>query len=286
MTGEHEVAVLCDVLGVSRSGYYRWLKAKPSARWRRDVELAGQIRMMHRRSRGNYGSPRIFEDLKATGVRVSEKRCARLMKQEGIRGRKKHRRRPRTTDSRHGQPTAANVLALVDAPSAPNQVWVTDITYLETVEGWLYVAAILDLFSRRIVGWASGPTLAATLVLAAWRDAQRRRQPAPGLLHHSDRGSQYVDRAYIRELESAGVARSMSRTGNCYDNATMESFWSTLKTETKLDTNIAATRHAAELAVFDYIETFYNPTRRHSSLGYLSPVAYENQYRLNNTKAA
>jgi transposase InsO family protein len=286
MTGEHDVALLCDVLAVSRSGYYRWLKVKPSARLRRDTELARQIRQLHRQSRGSYGAPRILEDLKAAGVHTSEKRCARLMKQEGLRGRKKHRRRPRTTDSRHGQPTAANVLALVEAPTAPNQVWVTDITYLDTAEGWLYVAAILDLFSRRIVGWACGPTLAATLVLAAWRDARRRRQPSPGLLHHSDRGSQYVDGHYLRELERDGIARSMSRTGNCYDNATMESFWSTLKTETALDATLPATRRDAELAVFDYIETFYNPTRRHSSLGYLSPVAYENQYRLKNTKAA
>jgi putative transposase len=286
MTGEHDVAQLCDALGVSRSGYYRWLTASPCARAKRDAELASRILQSHRQSRGNYGAPRILEDLKQAGVCTSEKRCARLMKQQGIRGRKKHRRRPRTTDSRHGQPTAANLLALVDQPTSPNQVWVTDITYVETGENWLYVAAILDLFSRRIVGWACAPTLAASLVLAAWRDATRRQQPPPGLLHHSDRGSQYVDRDYLQELERQGIARSMSRAGNCYDNATMESFWSTFKTETQLEAIMPATRRQAELAVFDYIETFYNPTRRHSSLGYLSPVAYENQYRLNDTKAA
>ena len=286
MTGEHDVVLLCDALGVSRSGYYRWLTAKPSARAKRDAELSDQIVELHRRSRRNYGAPRILKDLRDAGVRTSEKRCARLMKQRGIQGKKKHRRRPRTTDSRHGQPVTANLLALVDRPTAPNQVWVTDITYLETGEGWLYVAAILDVFSRRIVGWACAPTLAATLVLAAWRDATRRRTPSPGLLHHSDRGSQYVDGEYLRELERQGIARSMSRAGNCYDNAKMESFWSTLKTETGLDTIVPATRRDAELAVFDYIETFYNPTRRHSSLGYLSPVAFEKQYELKDTKAA
>lgn len=286
MTGEHEVALLCEALGVSRSGYYRWLTAPPSARAKRDTELGDQIVKLHQRSRRNYGAPRILKDLQDAGVRTSEKRCARLMKQRGIHGKKQHRRRPRTTDSRHGQPVAANLLAVLERPTAPNQVWVTDITYVQTGEGWLYVAAILDAFSRRIVGWACAPTLAATLVLAAWRDATRRRKPAPGLLHHSDRGSQYVDGEYLRELERQGIARSMSRAGNCYDNATMESFWSTLKTETGLDTIVPATRRAAELAVFDYIETFYNPTRRHSSLGYLSPVAYEDQYRLNDTKAA
>lgn len=286
MTGEHDVALLCDAFGVSRSGYYRWLTAPPSARAKRDAELGDQIVKLHQRSRRNYGAPRILKDLQDAGVRTSEKRCARLMKERGIQGKKKHRRRPRTTDSRHGQVPAPNVLKLVQEPSAPNQVWVTDITYLETREGWLYLAAILDVFSRRIVGWACAPTLATPLVLAAWRHAAARRQPPPGLLHHSDRGGQYVDSEYLRELERQGIARSMSRAGNCYDNATMESFWSTLKTETGLATTVSTTRRDAELAVFDYIETFYNPTRRHSSLGYLSPVAYENQYRSIDTKAA
>ena len=280
------MAVLCAVLGVSRSGYYHWRQAVPSARTARDAALASQIAVAHRRSRGNYGAPRILAELRAAGVRTSEKRCARLMKQQGLRGRKRHRRRPRTTDSRHEQPTAPNLLGLLAEPTAPDQVWVTDITYLETQEGWLYLAAILDAFSRRIVGWACAPTLAATLVTAAWRNAAARRQPSPGLLHHSDRGSQYVDRAYLEELQALGIARSMSRSGNCYDNAMMESFWSTLKNETGLDRFVPATRHQAELAVFDYIETFYNPARRHSSLGYLSPVAFENEHQLKVTRAA
>ena len=286
MTGEHPVAVLCAVLAVSRSGYYCWRGARPTARTSRDAELTDKIVAAHRQSRGSYGAPRIMAELRATGERTSEKRCARLMKQCGIQGRKKHRRQPRTTDSRHGQPIAANLLALVDQPTVQNQIWLTDITYLETGEGWLYLAAVLDAFSRRVVGWACAPTMAANLVVAAWRDAVARRRPGAGLLHHSDRGSQYVDHDYIRELEKLGVARSMSRAGNCYDNATMESFWSTLKTETGWNLSRPTTRRAAELAVFDYIETFYNPTRRHSSLGYLSPVAFEKQHPKLNTKAA
>lgn len=162
----------------------------------------------------------------------------------------------------------------------------TDITYLRTAEGWLFLAAILDVWSRRVVGWACGATLHASLVLAALHDALQRRRPPKGLLHQSDRGSQYVDAEYVAALAAAGIERSMSRAGNCYDNAAMESFWSTLKTDTGLDDAIPASRRHAELAVFDYIETFYNPTRRHSSLGYLSPVAYEKHHPLNHIKAA
>jgi transposase InsO family protein len=178
------------------------------------------------------------------------------------------------------------VLAERPAPTGPNQSWMTDITYLQTAEGWLFLAAILDVWSRRVVGWACGPTLHASLVLATLQDALQRRQPPRGLLHHSDRGSQYVDDDYLKALSAAGIERSMSRAGNCYDNAAMESFWSTFKTDTGLDESIPASRRHAELAVFDYIETFYNPTRRHSSLGYLSPVAFENQQKLNDIKAA
>jgi transposase InsO family protein len=198
------------------------------------------------------------------------------MRQQGLSGRKRKGRKPRTTDSRQTCPIAQNRLPHCPAPSGPNQIWLTDITYLRTGEGWLFLAAILDLWSRRIVGWACGPTLHATLVLAALNRGLRDRQPAPGLIHHSDRGSQYVDTQYLDVLASAGCERSMSRAGNCYDNATMESFWSTLKTESGLIESEPATRRKAELAVFDYIETFYNPTRRHSSIGFHSPVAFEN----------
>jgi putative transposase len=208
------------------------------------------------------------------------------MRAQGLRGRKKHSRKPRTTDSRHSRPIAPNLVARRPAPNGPNQCWLTDIPYLQTAESWLYLAAILDKWSRRIVGWACGPTLHASLVLAALDDALKRRRPPTGLLHHSDRGSQYVNEEYLDALRAAGIERSMSRTDNCYDNAAMESFWSTLKTDTGLDTAIPASRRHAELAVFDYIETFYNPRRRHSSIGFISPVAFENQQQLNDIKAA
>lgn len=286
MKGEHPIRMLCDLLSVSPSGYYRGRQQQPSPRQREDAAITAQIAAAHQASRGTYGVPRIVEDLRAEGTRTSKRRCARLMRAEGLRGKKKHCRRPRTTDSRHAQPMAANLIAQRPAPTGPNQSWLTDITYLETAEGWLYLAAILDLWSRRIVGWACGPTLHASLVLAALQDALKRRSPPEGLLHHSDRGSQYVDDDYIQALAAAGIVRSMSRAGNCYDNAAMESFWSTLKTDTGLDESIPTSRRNTELAVFDYIETFYNPTRRHSSLGYLSPVAFENQQKLDTIKAA
>jgi len=286
MKGEHCVRLLCGLLGVSSSGYYSWRQKRPSKRQREDAALAAQIAAAHRASRGTYGVPRIVEDLREEGTRTSKRRCARLMRTQGLHGKKKNRRRPRTTDSRHAQPVAANLIADRPAPSGPNQAWRTDITYLKTTEGWLFLAAILDAWSRRVVGWACAPTLHASLALAALRDALQRRQPPKGVLHHSDRGCQYVDTEYVALLAGAGLERSMSRAGNCYDNAAMESFWSTFKTDTGLDEIVLATRRDTELAVFDYIETFYNPRRRHSSLGYLSPVAFENQQKLNDIKAA
>lgn len=286
MKGKHSVSVLCEVLAVSRSGYYRWQERRPTKRERDDARLADQIAAAHARSRKNYGAPRIVEELRAEHTPISKRRCARLMKERGLAGRKKSRRRPRTTDSRHAHAPAENLLAKQGAPTAANQTWVTDITYIETGEGWLYLAAILDVWSRRIVGWACGPTLHVSLVLAALQAALRQRKPPPGLLHHSDRGVQYACHDYATALAAAGLVRSMSRRGNCYDNAAMESFWSTLKTETGLDASVPIGRRAAELIVFDYIETFYNPTRRHSSLGYRSPVAFENQPTKNDIKAA
>lgn len=286
MKGEHPVRMLCELLGVSPSGYYGWRQKRPTQRQREDTALAAKIAAAHRASRKTYGVPRIVEDLREEGIRTSKRRCARLMRAQGLHGKKKNRRRPRTTDSRHAQPVAANLIAERPAPSGPNQAWRTDITYLKTAEGWLFLAAILDVWSRRIVGWACAPTLHASLVLAALRDALQRRQPPKGLLHHSDRGCQYVDADYVALLNAAGLVRSMSRAGNCYDNAAMESFWSTFKTDTGLDEIVLASRREAELAVFDYIETFYNPRRRHSSLGYLSPVVFENQQKLKDIKAA
>lgn len=286
MKGKHSVNVLCELLAVSRSGYYRWQEGRPTKRQCEDARLADQIAAAHARSRQNYGAPRIVEERRDEDTPISKRRCARLMKARGLQGRKKHRRRPRTTDSRHAHAPAENLLAKQAAPTAANQAWVTDITYIESGEGWLYLAAILDVWSRRVVGWACGPTLHVSLVLAALQVALRRRKPPPGLLHHSDRGVQYACHEYAAALAAAGLVCSMSRRGNCYDNAAMESFWSTLKTETGLDQVLPIGRRAAELIVFDYIETFYNPTRRHSSLGYLSPVAFEKQPTKNDIKAA
>ncbi len=277
MKGEYTVRGLCALLSVSASGYYRWRQAKPSARLQQDAILRAQIAAAHLASRGNYGVPRVVVELHKQGVKLSRRRCARLMRDQHLRGKKRHRRRPHTTNSQHDRPVASNLLAKQAAPTGPDQVWVGDITYLETAEGWLYMAGLMDLWSRRLVGWACAATLHTSLVLAALQSAIARRRPAPGLIHHSDRGCQYADATYRAQLQAHGFQPSMSGTGNCYDNATMESFWSTLKTEADLSTSIPANHHQAELAVFNYIETFYNPTRRHSSLGYLSPVAFENQ---------
>jgi len=286
MKGDHPIGMLCELLEVSRSGYYRWQAARPTRREREDGVLTAQIARFHRQSRGNYGAPRLVADLREAGNPTSRRRCARLMRQLGVCGKKKHRRKPRTTDSRHGRCVAPNLVKLAHTPSAPNQIWVTDITYLDTEQGWLYLAVILDAWSRRVLGWACAPTLAAPLVVAALQTALNRRQPPAGTIHHSDRGSQYTDAQLLGLLGTAGMARSMSRAGNCYDNAMIESFWSTLKTETGMDVLIPATRRHAELAVFDYIETFYNPRRRHSSLGQISPVAFELKHEKLNIKAA
>ena len=220
-------------------------------------------------------------------MRIGRERCGRLMKAQGLQGRKKHRRKPRTTDSRQTHAPAPNRLAQQPPPTGPNQIWITDITCVLTGEGWLYLAAIVDLWSRRVVGWACGPTMHVSLVLTALRKALAQRRPPAGVLHHSDRGSQYAAHEYTAALAAAGLVASMSRAGNCYDNATMESFWSTCKSDTQLDVSIVPpTRRDAELAIFDYIETFYNPTRRHSSLGQISPVAFENLNSRKDTQAA
>ena len=286
MKGEHPVETLCELLQVSRSGYYRWKDAPPSRRQREDEDLSKHVEQAHHRSRRNYGAPRVVAELRANDIHLSKRRCARLMKQKGLCGRKKHRRRPRTTDSTHAHAPAPNLLAERPTPTGPNQAWMTDITYIETGEGWLYLAAILDAWSRVVVGWACGPTLHVSLVLAALAQARRNRRPPPGLLHHSDRGVQYACGEYRQALTAAGMDCSMSRKGNCYDNAAMESFWSSLKTETGLDHLVPISRRAAELIVFDYIETFYNRSRRHSSLGYLAPVVFENQTTKKDIKAA
>lgn len=272
---EYPVALLCRVLGLARSGYYAWKRRPVSARTQRDQQLTRHIETIFQASRQTYGSPRVHAELQVQGVACARKRVARLMRQAQVVARRR-RRHVRTTDSRHTLPGAPNQLAQAFTADAPNRIWVADITYLPTREGWLYLAVVLDLYARRVVGWSMQPTLERGLVVAALQDACRRRRPPPGLLHHSDRGSQYASADYQAVLHAAQMTSSMSRTGNCWDNAAMESFFATLKAE--LPTTVFASHAAARQAVFDYIERFYNRQRRHSTLAYLSPVAYEQRF--------
>jgi putative transposase len=269
------VRLLCRVLEVSRAGFYAWHTRAPSAHARGDERLGLEIAAIHAESRQRYGSPRVHAELSDRGHRVSRKRVARLMRQRDLAGRRRRRFRA-TTDSRHAFPVAANVLARQFEQPAPNVAWVTDITYLPTGEGWLYLAAILDLCSRAVVGWAVSGRITRELTLEALEMALLRRRPPHGLLHHSDRGSQYASGDYRAALADHGIVCSMSRRGNCWDNAVAESFFATLKVELVHDA-AWATRTAARVELFEYIEVFYNGQRRHSSLGYLSPRAFERQ---------
>lgn len=270
---QYPVAVLCSVLRVSSSGFYAWCKRPPSQRAKADARLAVEVRLAYKRGRGTYGSPRVHRELKAHGHRIGKKRVERLMRQEGIQGRQKRRFR-RTTDSNHTQPVAANVLARNFHVGAPNTAWVTDVTYVWTGEGWLYLAALLDLFSRRVVAWAASETNDRALALEALRRALSARRPAAGLVHHSDRGSPYASDDYQAALSERGLVASMSRKGDCWDNAVAESFFATLRAEL-LDHEHYATRSAAVTSIADYIDGFYNPVRRHSSIGYVSPMEFE-----------
>jgi transposase InsO family protein len=270
----YPIRALCRVLEVSRSGYYAFEKHVPSVHAVVDAELIPEIKEAHRRSRGTYGSPRIHRDLRANGRRVGRKRIARLMRQERILG-KRPRRFCRTTDSAHHHPVAENVLDRQFTVERPNAAWVTDITYIRTNEGWLFLAAILDLFSRRVVGYAMSQSIDTELILRALDAALRHRRLSGNLLHHSDRGSQYTSSDYREALSNAGLTCSMSRRGNCWDNAVAESFFGTLKSETR---ETYSTRAIAETTIADYIDNFYNTTRRHSSLDYLSPIEYELRY--------
>jgi putative transposase len=269
----YPVRVLCRTLLVSASGFYAWCRRGLSPRAREDAILKVEIRAAHAASHRTYGSPRILADLKSNGQRVGRKRVARLMREEGIEGQRKRRFRT-TTDSRHSHPVAANHLNRDFSASAPNEVWVSDITYIWTREGWMFLAAIMDLFSRRVVGWSMDSHIDQTLVLEALGMALRTRQPKPGLLHHSDRGVQYAGADYQEQLRKFGIVCSMSRKGDCWDNAVAESFFSTLKSELVHRVDYVS-RSQAKASVFEYIETFYNPRRRHSALGYLSPVEHE-----------
>lgn len=271
MSGEHPIDVLCATLVASRSGYYAWRRRCASPRQQANQALLLKIRDAHAQSRGTYGSPRIARALGCVGARH---RIARLMRANGLQGRCRRRYTVRTTDSRHDEPIAPNLLAHTPQPTGPDQVWVSDITYVRTDEGWLYLAGVLDRWSRRLVGWAMHETLETRLAADALAMAVRQRRPRPGLLHHSDRGVQYASLAYRRQLAAAGLRASMSRKGNCYDNATIEAFWSTLKNELVYRSHFA-TRESARRAIFDYIEIFYNRSRIHSALGYQSPLDFE-----------
>jgi putative transposase len=267
---------MCRVLEVSKAGYYAWRGRLESAHARRDAELLVRIRAAHRKSRGTYGSPRIHAELKAEGVACARKRVARIMRGDGLRAFTKRRYRV-TTDSKHREPIANNALArrfsIRDAAEL-NRVWVSDITYVGTHEGYLYLAVVLDLRSRRVVGWAMRYTLDAELAIAALASAVRDRRPPAGMLFHSDQGKQYASEEFRAFLRRFGIRASMSRKGDCWDNAVAESFFRSLKAEL-VDQHSWKTREAARAAIFEYIESWYNRQRRHSTLGYQSPVDFE-----------
>jgi putative transposase len=277
MHPEHPIAELCETLNVSRSGYHAWAGRRPGPRAQANAALWPLIERAHLESRRTYGSPRVHRWLQRHGHPCGRHRIARLMRAASLRSLARRRFRAMSlTDSDHDLPIAPNRLRETTAPIHRDAVWVADITYVNTDEGWLYVAGVLDRCTRRCVGWAMGDTLATTLPLAALEMALHHRHPPAGLVHHSDRGVQYASDAYRQRLAQAGVVPSMSRRGNCYDNALMESFWSSLKRELVHRTHFS-TRAQARAAVFDWIEIFYNRERLHSALGYQSPVDFETQ---------
>ncbi len=269
----YPVSLMCRVLAVSRSGYYAWRGRGPSDREVADTRLSGRIRSIHERSRGTYGSPLVYAELRSEGVRVGRKRVARLMHSQGLVG--CHRLRAARAARREPGPISApDLVGRLFGREVPDRLWLADITYVPTWEGWLYLAFVLDSFSRRVVGWSMASYLRAQLVIDALGMALLRRSPAPGLIHHSDRGSQYTSIELGDRLRESGILPSMGSVGCPHDNAMAESFVATLKTEL-LDRRTWPTREAARSAIFEYIEGFYNPRRRHSSLGYLSPAEYE-----------
>jgi transposase InsO family protein len=270
------VTKLCAMLSVSPAGFYASRRRPPAPRTTDNAALAAEIRHVFDENRGRYGAPRVHAELVDGGRKVSLNRVARIMRELRLRARRKRRFVP-TTDSKHAMPVATNVLARNFEVDAPNKVWVTDITYVWTWEGWLYLAAVLDLYSRRVVGWAMSASLSRELALDALDMALRTRTPPRGLLHHSDRGCQYASADYQTALAGRGIRCSMSRKGNCWDNAVAESFFATLKTELVNEANYA-TRADARTSIFEYLEIFYNRRRRHSSLGYVSPFTFESMY--------
>ncbi len=265
---------MCQALSVSRSGYYAWLGRSEPRRFRRNRRLLIDIKAVFRASRQNYGSPRVYAALRAQGISCSVNRVARLMRVEGIRARRRRRFKPRTTDSTHVHPVASNLLARQFRVDGADRVWMADITYIATQEGWLYLAVIIDLYSRFVVGWSMSARVTSQLTIDALTMALQRRRPTPALVHHSDRGSQYASGDYRIVLQKHKIISSMSRKGNCYDHAPVESFFGTLKTEL-IHHRKYRSRAEAKADIFDYLEVFYNRQRLHSSLGYKSPAAFE-----------
>ena len=272
--GEFPVSAMCRAVGVSRSAYHAWRAGPVRKRAAARDALAGRIAEVQRDTRGVYGSPRVTAELRARGVRVSENTVAKVMRARGIRARTARKFVPRTTDSGHASPVAENLLGRRFGAGLPDRKWAADITYVPTGEGWLYLAGVIDLCSRKLVGWAMADHLRTDLVADALRMAVARRRPGPGLLHHSDRGCQYASEGYRRLLAAHGMSCSMSGAGDCWDNAPMESFWGTLKAEL-VDHERYATRAEARASIFEYVEAFYNRVRLHSSIGYMSPEAFE-----------
>ena len=265
---------MCRVLGVSPSGYYDWVERQPSVREKRRDELAAEIRTIHAAVKKRYGSPRMHAELVAQGHACSRNTVAKIMKGLGIQAISHKRFRVSTTDSNHDFPVAPNVVNRDFAAAKADEVWLTDITYVPTREGWLYLAAVEDLYSRRVVGWSMGTAMESRLVADALEMAVKQRYPDAGLVAHSDRGSQYASEHYRRALAERGITCSMSRKGDCYDNAPMESFFATLKKELVHHEDYP-TIDAARASLFEYIEVFYNRIRRHSSLGYVAPAEFE-----------
>jgi putative transposase len=276
---------LCQVLGVSRAAFYEWKSEREPKRKSRDQSLVVHIKAAWRRGRKNYGSPRVTRELKAEGHAIGRRRVARLMREHGLKGAPNKRFRGSTTDSKHLAPVAPNLVNREFVVRKPDCLWVGDITYLPTRSGWVYLAVLIDLFSRKVVGWSLASHMRDELCLEALRRAVAARNPAHGLVHHTDRGSQYASNDYRKALSDIGAVQSMSRKGDCWDNACAESFFGTLEQELGGDV-IWADETEARAAIGDYIHHFYNPVRRHSTLDYSSPVAYEHQYRLNQAEAA
>jgi putative transposase len=279
----HRVRTLCRVLGVTEQGYYAWSKRGPSKRKEDDERLSAEIRVLFADKKRRYGSPRLHDDLKARGRKVGKKRVERLMREEGLRA-KAARKFRATTDSSHGKPPAPDLVKQNFSVTAPNRVWVGDITYLWTAEGWLYLAVFIDLFSRRVVGWSLGRRLDASLVMTAFTKACVRRRPPEGLIVHTDRGVQYTSEAFVAAVAGVRARQSMSRKGCCWDNAVAESFFHSLKVEAIYGSRFE-TRREMECEVFDYIERFYNQERRHSAIGRLTPLEFERK-KMNRKAAA